>query len=336
MKRTALIPLAGAVLMLVAACGSEPAPAGAGESATLVAAPSGAAEFPTEPAQPSAVTSDARQPARPGAAPALPGTVLRDVTYCTTAGVSVKMDIYRPAHQAAEAPAAMYVHGGGWTSGSKTESGWLNEVARGLLDEGFVVVSIDYRLAPANRWPAQIEDVMCAVRYLRADAMTYGIDTDRIGAWGSSAGGHLVNMLGTADQSSGFGTGGQWGNESSRVQAVVDLFGPSDFTTPDWANGAKSSTDRVFGMTNSTLVQASPVTHITPDDPPFLILHGDADPVVPFTQGQELAATLEAAGVPVTFVPVKGGNHGLGARNQAPSRTQLTQMIVEFFVKTLT
>jgi acetyl esterase/lipase len=299
------------------------------------AAPSAAVEFPTEPAQSGAVPTDARQPARPGAAAALPGTVLRDVTYCTTGGGAVKMDIYRPANQAPEAPAAMYVHGGGWTSGSKSEGGWLNEVARGLLEKGFVVVSIDYRLAPGNRWPAQIEDVMCAVRYLRANATTYGIDTDRIGAWGSSAGGHLVNLLGTADRSSGFGTSGQWSGESSRVRAVVDLFGPSDFTTPDWANGAKSSTDRVFGLTSSTLLQASPVTHITPDDPPFLIIHGDADPVVPFTQGQELARKLEAAGVPVTFVPVKGGNHGLGARNQTPSRTQLTQMIVDFFVKTL-
>ena len=248
------------------------------------------------------------------------------------------MDISMPQDSRRPRPAALYVHGGGWQTGSRGGGGFLDRLRPALLSRGFVVASIDYRLAPRYKWPAQIEDVKCAVRYLRANATVYGVDPNRIGAWGASAGGHLVSLLGTAEASAGFDRG-EYAAESSRVEAVVDMYGPADLTSADWGPEATPTIREVFGAApaaaNDVLARASPVTYISAADPPFLILQGDADTTVPPSQSRELAQRLEAAGVSATLVLVRGGPHGLEAQNEQPSADQLVQMTADFFVSTL-
>lgn len=259
--------------------------------------------------------------------------VWRDVTYCTMDGVALTMDVYAPRNAAGATPVVVYVHGGAWMSGDKSE-GTGAIMMPALLDAGFTVATVNYRLAPQFTFPAMIEDVKCAIRSLRAHAGDYGIDPDRIGAWGGSAGGHLVSLLGTADASAGFDVG-EYLDYPSEVQAVVDMFGPADLTTL-FPTGLEGLRDSVFDAFDLAL--ASPVTHVTPDDPPFLILHGDADPVVPIAQSEALFAQLQAAGVPVQFVRVQHAGHSFvpaSAEPISPSRAEITQLVVEFFTEQL-
>lgn len=255
--------------------------------------------------------------------------VQKNITYCTVNGVELKMDIYYP-NTTQITPLVVYVHGGGWSRGDKTEGAGMIDMPA-LLDAGFTVASLNYRLAPEYKFPAMIEDVKCAIRSLRAHASDYNIDPAKIGVWGGSAGGHLVNLLGTADSSAGFDVG-EYLDQSSRVQAVVDMFGPADLTV-DFSGGYDRLKNSVFGGFDTT--QASPVTYISLDDPPFLILQGDADQVVPLSQSQEFYDKLAAAGVDAQLIIVHNGPHGLGALNESPSRDKLTTMIVQFFVKYL-
>jgi len=163
----------------------------------------------------------------------VPGDVMRDVVYATVEGVPLKLDVYFPSASRDPVPLAIYVHGGGWTSGSKSAgAGFLDKDE--LLARGWLVAAVDYRLAPQFKWPAQIQDVKAAVRFLRANAARFGVDGTRIGVWGGSAGGHLVAMLGLTDAAAGFDDSGGNFDQSSRVSAVVDYFGPADFTAGDW------------------------------------------------------------------------------------------------------
>lgn len=234
----------------------------------------------------------------------------------------------------------MYVHGGAWEHGSSSLGGINAVIESQLVGQGFLVVSVNYRLAPRYPWPAQIEDVKCAVRYLRANAPTYNLDPARIGVWGSSAGGHLVSMLGTAKPNAGYDVG-QYLNQSSRVQAVVDLFGPADLTASGWSASTASIVQQVFGVTGGrndpVLRKASPVSYIEADDPPFLIIHGTVDMTVPASQSQELAARLQAVGVPVTLVMVQNAGHGFAPTGGPinPSLQEIEQMTVSFFKKQL-
>jgi acetyl esterase/lipase len=264
---------------------------------------------------------------------------VQTVTYCTDGGKALAMDISLPSPRpTAPAPAVIYVHGGGWEHGNRLGGGFLEQLRPQLNAKGFVVASIDYRLAPIDKWPAQIVDAKCAVRYLRAHASTYGIDAQRIGAWGGSAGGHLVSLMGTADASAGFDVG-EWSSESSRIHAVVDLFGTADITVSGWPSDPTKVITDVFGVApggaSEVLAKASPVTWISRDDPPFLILQGDADQTVPAAQSQGFAAKLQAAGVPATLVMVRGGPHGLASPKEQPAPDQLVTMIVDFFARTL-
>lgn len=269
---------------------------------------------------------------------AKPGASYRDVTYCAPDGIAQKMNVFYPKQLSDQAmPIAVYIHGGGWTAGDKG-SGAGSADMQGLLARGYIVASLDYRLAPQSKWPSQITDVKCAIRHLRAHAATYKLDPNKIGVWGGSAGGHLVAMLGTTDASAGFDVG-EYADQSSRPQAVVDLFGPADL--PVMLTGRAELVGRtVFGATSRddpVLVKASPVTYITPDDPPFLILHGDKDTTVPMEQSQILYDKLKAGGVTATLVIVKNAGHGFAPSGGAisPSRAELTKLIVGFFDKFL-
>lgn len=242
--------------------------------------------------------------------------VRRDVEYGTGGGRALRLHLVRPrAPRPGPMPVVVYVHGGAWRAGSRDAGvGPLTRLAR----KGFGGASIEYRLSGEATFPAQIEDCKCAIRFLRAKAKELGFDPDRIGVWGPSAGGHLAALLGTSgDVPELEGTGG-WAGQSSRVQAVVDWFGPTDFLIM-----GKGKLDHdAPGSPESLLVggpirqnkdkaaRANPITYVTKDDPPFLIMHGDRDETVPPNQSEALHAALKKAGVPSTLQILKGAGHG--------------------------
>ncbi len=229
-------------------------------------------------------------------------------------------------------PLIVWIHGGAWRAGSKE----ANPAAR-FVDDGYGSASISYRLSQVATFPAQLHDCKAAIRWLRAHAEKYDIDAERVAVWGSSAGGHLVAMVGTSGDVEELE--GQLGHpsESSRVQAVVDYFGPTTFTKMDSAGSrmvhddAKSPESLLVGgaiQEHPDLVRrADPITYVTSDDPPFLIVHGDKDPLVPYNQSELLAAALKEHGVEHTLRTAKGGGHGNGGEFTSP---ELVQMVKAF------
>ncbi len=263
--------------------------------------------------------------------PAKLGTVEQDITYCVAEDIPLKLDVHYPQEMGRRpAPVAVYVHGGSWSGGSKSEPHGMVDVPE-LLSRGYVVASVDYRLAPQHKFPAQIEDVKCAIRFLRAQAARFHLDPNRIGAWGHSAGGHLVSLLGTTTPDAGFeGTGGYL-DQSSRVQAVVDLSGRADLRGMP-AEKALA----VFGVTDGSvhlLEHASPITFVSKDDPPFLILHGEQDMIVPVEASQAFYERLRAVGVPARLVVVKNADHTFQSVEAptSPTRAELSELIADFF-----
>lgn len=221
----------------------------------------------------------------------------------------------------------IWIHGGGWKSGSRLP---VPTRASDLCGRGYAVASLDYRLVPNAIWPAQLHDVKGAVRWLRAHAATYNLDPQRFGTWGDSAGGHLASMLatsgGVASVTIGNETfdlegtvGGNLG-VSSRVQAAVHWYGATDFLQmrfyPATSNHDSPGSDegRFIGGGIQDYPErtatANPITYVTPDDPPFLVMHGTLDKLIPFNQSELLVDALTAAGVPVVFRPVAGAGHG--------------------------
>ena len=335
--RSALVELA--VLTVVAACGSvETGQPGSMPSSTsaspfiTAAGPSAASIVPTQSEAaretPAAIavapppTSDRRLSQLMTHA----GAARRDLTYCTMDGVDLKLDLFLPKKTGITPTLTVYVHGGAWTHGDKSGL-WEVPEAPALLDAGFAVASLDYRLAPGYKFPGMLEDVKCGIRSLRAHAADYGIDSTQIGVWGTSSGGHLVSLVGTTDASAGFDAG-QYLDESSRVQAVVDMFGPADLTR-FFGAGDRPFVEALFGGFDQA--RASPATYISADDPPFLLLHGDADLTVPLAQSQALYDSLSAGGVSAQLVIVKDGPHNLDSPAEIPPRAELTEMVVDFF-----
>lgn len=258
------------------------------------------------------------------AQPAPPADVIshRDLAYVADGHARQKLDLYLPRKPASTPlPVIIWVHGGGWQDGSKDRCPALR---LGFPARGYAVASIGYRLTDSAIFPAQIQDVKAAIRWLRAHAKEYGLDPTRFAAWGSSAGGHLVALLGTAGDVPDFETGPHL-DQSSRVQAVIDFFGPSDFLrfvdTPGYASHrqpgapeAKLIGGRVADHPDRAAA-VSPITYVTRDDPPFLILHGSADPVVPVNQSETLHAALRKVGADSTLHILPDAGHGGPAFN---------------------
>jgi len=269
-----------------------------------------------------------------------PAQAERDIVYATVGGRDLLLDLYRPEKAAKPLPVILWVHGGGWRKGSKNS---INRVG-GILSRGYALVSVDYRLSGEAIFPAQIEDCKAAVRWVRANAHRYGLDPDRIGAWGSSAGGHLVALLGTTGDVKQFDAHGANLDQSSRVQAVCDWFGPTDFLRMnDFPggmdhDGPDSPESLVIGgpiqENKDKVARANPITYVTSDDPPFLIMHGDNDQSVPYNQSELLYDALKKAGVEVTLYRVKGGGHGFRDATE-DSSTDLFEMAARFFDKHL-
>ena len=242
-------------------------------------------------------------------------TVYRDLAYVTDGHERQKLDLYVP-ETGENLPLIIWIHGGAWRGGDKTHYMPIE-----YLKAGYAGASLNYRLSQHAIFPAQIEDVKAAVRWLRANAETYRLDPNRFAAWGSSAGGHLVAMLGTAGDVKEFEVGENL-EVSSRVQAVVDYFGPTDFLQMDAHRLPNGLVHDVPDSPESQLVgepiqehqdrvaRANPVTYVSKDAPPFLIVHGDKDPLVPYQQSVLLNDALKKVGVPVTFYKVEGGGHG--------------------------
>jgi acetyl esterase/lipase len=265
----------------------------------------------------------------------------RDVTYCIAGDVELKMDIYYPTMATTRLPVAMYVHGGGWTGGDKRSGAGSRDIST-LIERGYLVTSVNYRLAPRYKFPAMIEDVKCAVRFLRANALRYNLNPDKIGVWGSSAGGHLVALLGTTDETAKLEGAGGYLDQSSRVQAVVDMFGPTDLNEmAEGTNRGIQIFQPVFcpatGCTPEILDAASPTTYVSKDDPPFLFLHGEKDTLVPPSQSEILHEMLEEVKVPSQLVMVKNAGHGFTPSGGpiSPTRDELTKMLADFFDKYL-
>jgi acetyl esterase/lipase len=238
-----------------------------------------------------------------------------DVSYVTNGHARQKLDLYIPKSKK-KTPLIILIHGGGFRGG---DADTMNPAP--FLAEGFAAASINYRLSGDAVFPAQIEDCKAAVRWLRHNASKYNIDPDRFGVWGTSAGGHLAAMLGTTGETRIFDVGENL-EVSSQVQAVADWFGPTDFLQMDAHrlstgmvhNGGGSPESQLIGgplqQNKEKVAAANPITYITATAPPFLIAHGDSDPLVPHHQSELLEAALKKAGTPVTFYTVKGGGHG--------------------------
>ena len=237
-------------------------------------------------------------------------TVHRDVEYAQVAEHSLQLDLYLPSslpgNSKQKKPALLiWVHGGGWKNGDKQR---INPTFVRLAGEGFATASINYRLNGLMGHPEHIHDCKGAVRWLRAHAEKYGYDATRIGVGGGSAGGHLALMLGmTANVKSLEGDIGGNLDQSSRVQAVLDLFGPSDFVTFSKGNSRFRSRHRVA---DDQLLLASPLNYLTHDDAPVLIFQGDEDPTVPMSQSELLHQRYQEAGLESTLHLIPGAGHG--------------------------
>jgi len=259
--------------------------------------------------------------------------IVRDIEYSRPNAYPLLLDLYLPEEAKNSAvPVVIWVHGGGWKNGSKQ-----NSKASWLAEEGYAVVSINYRLTDVAQWPAQIDDCREAVRWARRNAGVFGLDPNRIGTWGSSAGGHLVALMGTlphpADEPI-----------SSRVIAVCDWYGPTELLTMPPNNVGNGRTEEDVANSNGAKLlgctvkdcpdlakQASAYDNVSRDDAAFLIMHGDEDPGVPLQQSIQLHDRLRENGVPSTLKVIGGAGHG-GKLFDTP---EVRETVLQFFDKQL-
>jgi acetyl esterase/lipase len=234
-------------------------------------------------------------------------------------------------------PLIVYIHGGGWIAGDKKEgAGLIQMFAR---TGTYAAATINYRLTTETMWPAQIHDCKAAIRYLRANAKTYGYDPDRIAVMGASAGGHLAAMLGNTEKNERMnGELGEYPKTSTRVSCVVDLFGPSDLISIVKVSGQIDRLRRLYPRSkvlqegvdqlNELALDASPVNWVKKGAPPILIAHGTADKVVPYSQSEILLKSYQDCGEECYLIPMEGGGHGYWD-------SRLNTRIIAFFDKEL-
>jgi acetyl esterase/lipase len=260
--------------------------------------------------------------------------VISDVQYCSGGGHPLLMDIFIPNHRnRVPTPVVLWIHGGGWDHGDKK----ANSGAPFLADGGFMAASLSYRLSGESPFPAAIEDCKCAIRFLRANAALYGIDPARIGVAGSSAGGHLAELIATVDQSQGLeGTGG-WQRVASSVQAAASYFGVSDLSVP-FPTQTEPFLRKFLGGTlpekPDLYRRASPISYVSKNDPPLLLVHGENDADVPFEQSARMADKYRQFGLQLEFIAVKNAGHDFqetGNTPILPSVEMIHQRTVDFF-----
>jgi len=288
-----------------------------------------------------ALVADAAEKPQPKFSPPAGQDLISDVIFGVVGGRELHAEILRPKEPPNELmPAVLLIHGGGWAGGAH-----IGYYAPWLVAQGFFTASIEYRLSGEAPWPAQIEDCKLAVRWLRANAAKFRVNPDRIGVMGHSAGGHLVACLGTLGNAKELEGQGGFEGVSSRVQAVVDQCGPTDFTPEAGPAVGTNRTDhpglvKLFGGRYAEKAalwrQASPALYAAADAPPFLIVHGEKDSLVPIAQSERLAEALKTAGASVEFIRVKNAGHGLradapGAPPAEPDANALQAAMLAFF-----
>ncbi|MBN2220322.1 MAG: alpha/beta hydrolase, partial [Kosmotogaceae bacterium] len=240
--------------------------------------------------------------------PAVDFVVEEDIVYSEVDGEILTMDVYYPAGTTAPRPAILYVHGGAWITGDK-RSGPGVMVAGELLRAGFIVFSIDYRLAPKWKFPSQVIDVKTAIRFVRENSTELLIDPEAIGGFGTSAGAHLV-ALAALTANAGMFSKDEYSGQDEDLFCVADLYGPTDLVT--LLKGIEREVaELIFGNEKEILSKASPINYVNRDSPPFLIVQGDSDLVVPVDQSKRFFEELAAAGCYSELIIVKNAGHGL-------------------------
>ena len=268
-----------------------------------------------------AATAVFAEPAKPYQLPA--GIKMeKDIAYVDGGDDAQKLDVYLPETSADKPlPLIVHIHGGGWRAGNKFPC-----PVTPLVLKGYAVASVEYRFSQKAVFPAQIQDCQAAIRWLRAHANKYHFDVDRLGAVGGSAGGHLSALVGTSGGKKAFPPVGGHLDQSDRVQAVIDIYGPANFSTVVKQAAEDPNVENIFAFNTpsdpySSLIDAqlddqakadavSPIHYVSGDSPPFLILHGTHDTLVPYAQSVELEAALKARGVDVWLQTLPGAGHG--------------------------
>jgi acetyl esterase/lipase len=278
--------------------------------------------------------------AQPAVARDRPDAVIqRDLVYKRINGRELRLDLYCPQNASSPSPVILWIFAGGWSHGRKEQ----HIPVISFLSDGYAVVSIELRLSGEAPFPAQIEDCKAAVRWLRANAAKYNLDADRIGAGGHSGGGHLSALLGTSGGVQELEGSGDNMSYSSRVQAVCDVSGPSDLLRlyHDASDPSTGTKPKAISYINALLggpaeqnktkaIAASPITYVSKDDPPFLIIHGEKDVGVPASQGESLAAALKAAGVETTLETTPRG-HSVGL--ESPTLLPIVKAFFDKYLK---
>lgn len=260
---------------------------------------------------------------------------ITDLIYAEMADEPLAIDLFLPGEAASPPPMVLWMNGGGFMEVSKDDPPVL-----WLVDAGFALASITYRVTPRWTFPAAVHDAKSAVRWLRAHADDYGYTADRIGVGGDSAGGYLAVMLGATGDRGDLEGDGPHPDQSSRVQAVFDSCGPTDFArmsdfSGDFDHDAPESPESQFiggAVPDSPdlVWRANPITYVTAAAAPTLILHGAADRIVPVNQSELLAAALYTAGVAVTFLPMPGMGHSI-VSTPVDVQAEVRQAVIEFF-----
>jgi acetyl esterase/lipase len=257
--------------------------------------------------------------------------VQRDLVYGKAGDVELKLDLATPTDSDGPFPAVVLIHGGAWREGKRSDLGGTIEV---LARFGYVAVTVEYRLVPATAFPGQIEDCKAAVRWLRASAKTYKIDADHIGAVGFSAGGHLACLLGTTTKDDDLE--GKSGNadQSSRVQAVVSFFGPTDLTTKNWSEELESKilvpfVGGTFMDKPELYKKVSPISYVRKDAAPHLFFHGTEDKLVGVRHSRIMAEKLQKVGVSAKVIELEGEGHGWKGEKLRQSFDQMQQFLDE-------
>lgn len=268
----------------------------------------------------------ARAQATKGGPAAPEGVVLeRDIVYGTGGDDKLHLDLARPEKSDGPAPCIVVIHGGAWRAGDKKAH---TDLILKFAQAGYVSASVQYRFCPKHPFPAQIEDVKCAVRYLRAHAEQHRIDAKRFGAIGFSAGAHLSMLLGVMGASDGHEGAGGWADQPSQVQAVVAFFGPTDLSADDLPIISQGLLKDFLGGTldekKDLYRAASPVTYVTAGDAPLLIFQGTRDPLVPHTQAFRMTDAMTKANVPGRVELLLNAAHGWGG-------AELTHTVDESF-----
>ncbi|MDR0871434.1 MAG: alpha/beta hydrolase [Planctomycetaceae bacterium] len=262
----------------------------------------------------------------------------KDLEYAKIGDVSVKLDLYVPERGEGPFPLLVWIHGGGWVSGDKTDC-----PMKGLCNKDYAAASVEYRLSNVAKFPAQIEDCKAAIRWLKAHSKKYNLDPNRIGVSGGSAGGHLVNLLGTTGKIKKFDTGENL-DQTSEVQAVCNYFGPTEVLTAlDGFDPGTDLTKALVGMYTSLLggpiaekkelaIEASPLTYVDKNAAPFMHVHGTADLLVPVAQCEKFHDKLRQSGIESRMFLIPRGGHG-GPEFFAPKMVEELQLFFDKHLK---